>query len=242
MGFSLQCLARAANLTLFQEHFYQPGRSGGLARGIAVMSGSLREVVRSICLTWNYRFIRSGNVYYFWSYNWALSRHADLPEPEIEAWRETLRRQGEFTLEDRIRMAARYSQPQLSSTVRVALRQAGRWGRKITLALRLLAAAPPWLRSSLEREPGVPVELLQEGELGARLREWLTPPDSDDGGPPDVQGGHLAIVQRAFGPAEVRRFLAVRVEEAQIGTTPLTLTAPSVPLPEHGAGYSDIDP
>lgn len=236
---TIVALADAADLTVFQEHFYQSAvPHGGLSDGIPVMKGPLREVIRSICDTWGYCFRRQGDLYYFWPGNWALARYADIAEPEIEHWRDTLRRQGTFMLEDRIRLAARYSQPQLSQTMRVALRQAGRWNRQVTVALRILGSVSPQVRTRMEGEPGVPLEELARHEVGALLREWLTPEDEVE--PLPMEGGRLLFTHLPRGGVGGEPYLVAWRGEQPFFLTRLSLRQGTPPA-EHGVQFSDID-
>ena len=242
VGFLLQGVANAAKLTFFQEHFYQPVFTGGLARPLppADLSGSSRKVVRNICQMFNYRMVNDGETYYFWPYAWALARGADIPEPELSNWRQLLARQGEFSIEDRIRMAMRYSHPQLSKTMRVAIRQAGRWDIRTTLALRVVGLTPGWARRAMERSQPIPLNALEGGELGSALRSWLEPPGTRT--LPLLGTGQLTLVSLPPGSANAEPHLAVWMDGAVRWSTRLSLRIGGATTADFPVAGPDIDP
>ena len=157
VGYALGALAQAANLTIYQEHFYHPTGIGSRFSGFRTLRGPVREVVRAICDTWHYRVVKRGDDYFFWPYAWALDRSVDVPEPVIERWRRRFKAQGELSLDELAEMAVTFSQGQLSQTMRIAFPESGRWGAENTRLLRVWGLLSPTQRAAASSPEGLPL-------------------------------------------------------------------------------------
>ena len=66
--------------------------------------------------------MKDGSVYRLWSRTWAVDLDCDVPERRLAPWRKILARQGSFTVEDQVRIAAEFTWSQFAVTVRQAIR------------------------------------------------------------------------------------------------------------------------
>jgi hypothetical protein len=240
VGYTVRALARAAGLKVVMEHFYQPGRRGGLSRtGVPVTVGPVRELVRHICEHWDYRVERVGDTLYFWPYNWAMARACDIPERDLDEWRALLRKSGEFTVDERARMARAYSQGQLSYTMRVAIRQAGRWSARQTSALRLYGALTPTERSVAATPAGLPVERITARLRETTLREFLV---GRTGTVPVLSAPlRIELLIQSFGGTQ-RQLLRARSGDRVLAAESLTVVLPLTQQPPGPQiGPVDID-
>ncbi len=123
MGFVLAILAKVANVSVYQEHFYRNAFVGAEVRlKPENMRGTLPELVDAIAKTWRYSVRRVDDDYLFWSPTWALDRQSDIPERQLAPLRKILaQRGGSFINDDRVRMATIFSWPQVCITLDLAL-------------------------------------------------------------------------------------------------------------------------
>lgn len=149
VGFTLQVLAKAAHVTLYQEDFLSRGATwGSESLGLAMLKGTLPQIVAAVCAEWDYHAEKVGDDYVFWSRTWVLDRANDVPDRLIAKWRARLRKQGALTLEDNAEIAATLTWPQVKLTLDVALPGTGPWySVKAYKVSRLIGLLPP-----LERE------------------------------------------------------------------------------------------
>lgn len=149
VGFTLQALAKAAHINLYQEDFFSRGATWGYdSPGLATLKGTLPQLITAICAEWDYHAEKVGDDYVFWSRTWAQDRAADVPDRLIAKWRSRLQKQGALTLSDNAEIAASLSWPQVHSTLNVALPEVGIWDSvRAYKTLRLMG-----LLSPLERD------------------------------------------------------------------------------------------
>ena len=159
VGFTLQALAKAAHVTLYQEDFLSRGATwGSESPGLATLKGTLPQLVTAICAEWDYHAEKVGDDYVFWSRTWAQDRANDVPDRLIAKWRARLRKQGTLTLEDNAEIAATLTWPQVKLTLDAALPGTGPWASvKTYKTLRLIGLLPPPEREAAFSSDGLAV-------------------------------------------------------------------------------------
>ncbi len=227
VGFTLQALAEAANLSLYEEQFFKPSYWGARPGGLKTFTGTLASLVRAICTEWGYRAARVGDDYLFWSRTWAQDRAVDVPEALIRKWRQREKQQGSFALDDRIEMASMLTWPQLRLTLNLILPDAGPWtSRREATALRFLGRL-----SSLDRATA----MTPRGVAFADLSSWLQESFVHDllkstvgVSPEQLRAARISV--RVVRPA--RSGLAgIAMLEARIGDNPFWSASLSLPPP-----------
>ena len=144
IGFTLQALAKTANISVYQEHFYKTAYWGARSSGLKILKGTVPELIRALCKEWGYHAEKVGSDYFFWSKTWAQDRAFDIAEPLIMKWKKRYLVQQGFTLRDRIEMASRLTWAQLRLTLNLQLPESGQWElRRHALALRFLGQLSP---------------------------------------------------------------------------------------------------
>ena len=139
VGFTLQMLAKASGISLYQEEFFKTGFRGGRPRGLWRMKGTVAQLLNTICAIWQYDAQKVGNDYFLWSSTWAQDRLYDVSDRLIVRWRDRFQKQNGFTLNDRIEIAGALTWPQLFLTLKMALPESGPWdGRRDAETLRFL--------------------------------------------------------------------------------------------------------
>lgn len=169
IGFTLQALAKAAHITLYQEAFVKPSVDWAAhSNGLATLKAPLPDLIVSICQEWNYQAQKVGDDYIFCSRTWAQDRAADVPNRLVTKWQLRLKKQKALTLADRADIAASLTWPQVKLTLAKVLPASGPWDSVATYkTLRLigllspveqeaafstngllLADMPPWIQQS----------------------------------------------------------------------------------------------
>ncbi|MBV9848130.1 MAG: hypothetical protein JO250_00440 [Armatimonadetes bacterium] len=125
VGFTLQALAQAAHITLYQEDFLrrssQVEQSDPPQYGLQTLKGPLPTLIAAICAHWNYQAQKVGDDYLFWSRTWAQDRAVDVPERLLAEWRRKMEKQGALTLDDYAEVAAALTWPQIRLTFNTAI-------------------------------------------------------------------------------------------------------------------------
>ena len=122
LGFTLQALAKAANLNIYAESFLQTSVQDGQPHpGLDALQGSVPRLIAQICSVWNYRAEPIPGGYLFWSRTWAQDRANDVPERLLAPWRQRLKKNGTLNFYDRAEIASSLTWPQVALTVAPAL-------------------------------------------------------------------------------------------------------------------------
>lgn len=201
VGFTLQALAQAAHLNIYQEDFLRkslmdsspdPNAPAPAPVGLKTLRGTVPALIAAICVHWDYRWQRVGGDYLFWSRTWALDRASDVPERLIAPWRRRLKAQGVFTLDDRSGIASLFPLHLIRLTLDQALPEAGPWPLASYHLLRLLGRLP-----AADREAAVSGAGLSLGSASPQGREAI----ADDYGDslkdvPDDQRGRVVMTLR----------------------------------------------
>jgi len=152
IGFTLQALAQAAHINIYHEDFLRkspmdsnpaPNSSGSPSTGLKTLKGTLPALVTAICAHWDYRWQRVGSDYLFWSRTWAIDRANDIPERLIAPWRQRLKAQRAFTLDDRAGIATVLPLHLIRLTLDPVLPEAGPWSPASYRLLRFLGQLLP---------------------------------------------------------------------------------------------------
>lgn len=152
LGFTLQTMAKTAKVNLYQEAFYKTVGYGSRSSGLQMLKGTLTQLLNAICKVWGYQVRKVGDDYVLWSTTWAQDRAMDIPESLLANWRARYEKQGGFTLNDRLEMAARLSWAQLFVTLTMAIEESGRWNSQSEAeAYRFLGRFTPDERTAIER-------------------------------------------------------------------------------------------
>ncbi len=155
VGFTLQALAKAAHMTLYQEAFLKPSANTGFrSSGITTLKAPLSDLILEICEEWNYQALKVGDDYYFWSRTWALDRAADIPKRLISKWQERYRKQGMVSLDDHIEIASAITWPQTFTLSQVLPEGCPRDFHSYTM-LRLLGLLSPAEREAASSGVGI---------------------------------------------------------------------------------------
>lgn len=122
VGFTLQALAKAAHISIYQEDFLKPNPATGLrSEGLKPTKGTLSELILAICNEWNYREQKVGDDYFFWSRSWAMDRAVDVPPRLVSKWKSRFASQKGMTADDHAEIAAALTWPQISMTLAMTL-------------------------------------------------------------------------------------------------------------------------
>lgn len=122
VGFTLQALASAAHVNIYQEEFLRPGTVYGTrSHGLKTLKGTLPILIAAVCAEWNYQDQKVGDDYLFWSRTWPQDRAEDVPDRLLLPWKQRLKEQKVFTLDDRAEIAAALTYPQIKLTLEMML-------------------------------------------------------------------------------------------------------------------------
>lgn len=201
IGFTLQALAQAAHINIYQEDFLRkslmdsspdPNSSGPPSTGLKTLKGTLPALVTAICAHWDYRWQRVGGDYLFWSRTWAIDRANDISECLIAPWRQRLKAQGAFTLDDRAGIAASLPLHLIRLTLDQALPEAGPWSPASYRLLRFLGQLPP-----ADKEAALSGGGLSLGSASSQTQEAVINICGDSlKDVPDEQRGRVVITLR----------------------------------------------
>jgi hypothetical protein len=127
LGFTLQALAKAAHINVYQESFLRTStlNGGPTHPALTELKGSLPRLIAQIGALWNYRAEQTPDGYLFWSRTWAQDRERDVPERLIARWRKRLQENGVLSIYDCGEIASALSWPQVALTLNPALPEAG---------------------------------------------------------------------------------------------------------------------
>lgn len=164
VGFTLQVLAKAAGISLYQEEFYKTVYRGGRSQGVRRMKGTVPQLLNAICAEWDYDALKVGDDYALWSNSWAQDRQRDIPERQIAVWRRRMVKQGGFTFNDRVEMAGQLTWPQLRLTLEMLLPESGEWTFHPEVELiRFLGSFSTGERASMQGA-GMPIAAMTPGQ------------------------------------------------------------------------------
>jgi hypothetical protein len=128
LGFTLQALAKAAHINVYQESFLRTSTFNGGDTphpALAQLKGSLPRLIAQIGALWNYRAEQTPDGYLFWSRTWAQDRERDVPERLIAPWRKRLQENGVLSIYDRGEIDTALTWPQVALTLDQAIPEAG---------------------------------------------------------------------------------------------------------------------
>ena len=149
VGFTLQMLAKAAHIALYQEAFLKPNPTLGFrSNGITTLKAPLSSLILEICDEWNYQALKVGDSYYFWSRTWALDRASDIPDRLISKWQKRYRKQVTVTLDDHAEIASAISWPQMALTLSMVMPEGCCSGLPQYHMFRLLGRLAPTERAA----------------------------------------------------------------------------------------------
>lgn len=177
VGFTLQSLAKAAHINVYQEQFFRPNpmEPPVSEHGLDVMKGPLPRIIASICYQWDYQVANVGGDYIFWSRQWAQDRANDVPERLIEDWRSRFKKKGRFTLDDRAEMAVALTWPQIKITLNKLLPESGPWSMQNDVsALRVIGRLSAEERNVATSEKGLALTDLSLWQQQEVLQEFST--------------------------------------------------------------------
>ena len=144
LGFTLQALAKAARLNIYEESFLRTSTlDGGPHPGLDALQGSVPRLVAEICAVWNYHAEPIPGGYLFWSRTWAQDRARDVPERLIAPWQRRLKKNGVLSFYDRAEIASSLTWPQVALTVDPALFPSGSDGVDAYRELNLFGSLTP---------------------------------------------------------------------------------------------------
>ncbi len=207
LGFTLQALAHAAGITVYQEDFLRgsvypdpgsnPDNKTPEAFGLLTLKGPLPVLIAAICTHWNFQAQKLGDDYFFWSRTWAQYRADDIPERLLAPWRQRLQTQGRLTLNDHAEIAAALTWRQVSLTLQTALPEPRPWTLDLYRLMRVLGQLSPVQQEAM---------LSPDGLAFASLSPWQ---------------------QQAFCQIYKKRLNAV--SDDQLGEAVVTLEAEDIP-------------
>jgi hypothetical protein len=169
MGFTLQALAKAAGISVYQEEFYKTGFWGGRPAGLGVMKGTVPQLLNAICAEWEYDAEKVGADYVLWSTSWALDRTFDIPERLFVRWRSRYEKQKGFTLDDRVEIVSGLTWGQIFLTLEMHLPESGPWNsRQEVEALGFIGSFSASERAAMSAE-GLPIAAMSPQQQAALL-------------------------------------------------------------------------
>ena len=172
VGFTVQALAKAGGLSLYQEEFYKSVYWGGRSNGLKIMKGTVPQLLNEICAEWDYDAKKVGDDYFLWSNTWAQDRAYDVPERLLADWRLRFQKQnGGYTLNDRVEIATALTWPQIFITLSMLLPEAGTWnGQREAEILRFIGGFTASERSIMAGQ-GLPLAAMSPVQQMALLDE-----------------------------------------------------------------------
>lgn len=239
IGFTLQALAQAAHLNIYQEDFLRKSLMDSdpdantpapPPAGLKTLKGTASALIAAICAHWDYRWQRVGGDYLFWSRTWAVDRADDIPERLIAPWRRRLKAQGAFTLDDRAGIASALPLHLIRLTLDPALPEAGPWSPASYHLLRLLGRLP-----AADREAAQWVGGLALGSASPQAQEAVADDYTDSlKDVPDDQRGRVVMTLRVEdGPQAPSRRVALvfSLDGLTVLSVKQDLRGPQTPAP-----------
>jgi len=219
IGFTLQALAKAAKINVYEEAFYMTVQNGARSKGLQRLKGTLPQLLNVICKEWGYQVKKAGDDYVMWSNTWAQDRTRDIPEPLLAKWRTRGEKQAGYTLDDRIEMASLLNWPQICLTLRMAIEKTGPWYTKREAdVLRFIGRFSPAERTMLEQE-GLPFAAMDAWHQQALAGELLNGPQGARNlSAVQVERSHLNLtnskdsVPYGYKPLDNGAFLQIKTE------------------------------
>jgi len=173
VGFTLQALAKAAHLSLYQEAFLKPNPTFGFrSNGIATLKAPLSDLILEICDEWNYQAQKVGDDYCFWSRTWALDRAADIPDRLISKWQKRYQKQGMVTIEDHTEITNAITWPQMALTLSMVMSKGCCSDLPQYHMFRLLGRLSPTERAAAFSADGLPLADMASWEQQAFVADF----------------------------------------------------------------------